>query len=38
LDSKSDERQLFEIAINQEQRNGVIHYRAYDILSLASIK
>ena len=31
------EEKLFEKAITQEQRKDVICYRAYDILSLASV-
>lgn len=37
LKEKSDEKNLFENAIRQEQRKDVICYRAYDILSLASV-
>lgn len=37
LKEKSDEKNLFEKAITQEQRKDVICYRAYDILSLASV-
>jgi hypothetical protein len=37
LKEKSNERNLFENAIQQEMRDGKICYRAYDLLSLASV-